>query len=203
MKIDLYKYQDLEYKKFNDRIIVTKYPTIGIRVPTIRKVSKEINAEEFIKTYKLHYYEEMLLYIFCLSKIKDDNKIMTYVDNFMKYIDCWSLCDTLCSNLGFVKKDLDRYYDWINKYLNNDNEFYVRFALVMFLKYYKDGSYLSRILDGVKSIHIDKYYSNMAIAWLLCELYISYPKVISTFIISQNKEVQKMFNRKVKDSYRT
>ena len=43
----------------------------------------------------------------------------------------------------------------------------------------------------------------MAIAWMLCEFYIVNEKMISNIIDTLDEDVQKMFNRKVKDSYRT
>lgn len=40
--------KDLEYKKFNERIIPTKYEIVGIRVPILKKYIKSI--KKYIRT---------------------------------------------------------------------------------------------------------------------------------------------------------
>ena len=52
--------QDLEYKEFHSSLVLnSKYEMIGIRVPTMREIAKEISAgniEEFLELVQDKYY---------------------------------------------------------------------------------------------------------------------------------------------------
>ena len=44
----LFTFQDLKYLEFNQKIINTTSPIIGIRSPIIKKIAKEIDKNEII-----------------------------------------------------------------------------------------------------------------------------------------------------------
>ena len=53
-----------KYKEFHSKLCFTKYEILGIRLPIIRKIAKEIsktNYEDFLKLTKSKYYEEVLI----------------------------------------------------------------------------------------------------------------------------------------------
>lgn len=62
-------------------------------------------------------------------------------------------------------------------------------------------SYLKRFDNKIES---DKFYINMAEAWLVCELYIKYPNKVKKFIAKNNlnKFTQNKAISKIHDSYR-
>lgn len=200
--MNLKKYQDIKYREFQKRLIVSSYPLIGVRIPILRKISRQINVDEYIDNFNPVYYEDILLYGMVIAKVKDDNLKMGLVKAYIKYIDCWSICDTFCSNLSFVRKDLDKYFKWVISYLEDDRTFYIRFGLVMLLKYYADENYIKQIFNKVKNIKNDEYYCQMGIAWLMCELAVRNKNIVDNFMKSMPKEIQKMYERKVKDSFR-
>lgn len=201
--MNLYDYQDLKYREFQRKLIVSRYPLIGVRIPQLRKLSKLYNVELFKEAFKLETYEEVMLYGMVIGKEKDNSKRVTLIEEYLEYIDCWSICDSFCSNLTFIKKAKDEYFSWLLTFLQHEKEFYVRFSLVCFLRYYKEEKYIEEIVSKLKDIKIKAYYVDMAIAWMLCEFYIVSEKRISNIIDTLDEDVQKMFNRKVKDSYRT
>ena len=60
----LYKNKDEKYKEFNDKIINTKMPTIGVRMPILKKIAKNISKgdyDEFLSNVNSNYYEEVLI----------------------------------------------------------------------------------------------------------------------------------------------
>ena len=63
---------------------------------------------------------------------------------------------------------------------------------------------LSRIYDILNKINSDKFYINMAEAWLVCELYVKFPKETFNFIKNNNlnKFTQNKSISKICDSYR-
>ena len=56
---DFYKEnKNLEYKKFNERIIPTKYEIVGIRIPILKKYVKSI--KKYIRTDRKYYEDRNL-----------------------------------------------------------------------------------------------------------------------------------------------
>lgn len=200
--MNLKEYQDIKYRAFQQKLIVSHYPLVGVRIPILRKLAKSINYEEYVNNLKLNYYEDILLYGMILVKEKDESKRLELIEDYIKYIDCWSICDTFCSNLSFVKQDKDKYFAWILSYLKDNRVFYIRFGIVMLLKYYTEDKYLNEILKNIKNITNEDYYCKMAIAWLLCELAVTNKEVIDEFTKDMSLDVYKMYQRKVKDSFR-
>lgn len=200
--MNLYDYEDQKYKEFSMKLTTTKYPMIGVRIPIIRKIAKSINSEEYLKEYQVDTYEEVMLLGMVIANIKDEKLRIKEIKKYIKYIDCWSLCDTFCASLKFIKKDPDKYFDLVMSYLDNQKTYYIRFGLVTLLDYYTDEKYLDLILKKIPQITNNDYYVRMAIAWLLCELASLYLDKVMTFAKCLDEVTYKMFIRKVKDSYK-
>ena len=200
--MNLYEYQDLKYREFNQKIVNTKYPMIGVRIPILRQLAKNITYEEFIKESSLNTYEEVMLLGMLIPKIKDEAKRIKAIKDYIKYIDCWSLCDTFCSNLKFIKKDLDKYYSFIINYLSKSKTYYIRFGLVMLLKYVQEDKYWDDILNRILLITNNDYYVQMAMAWLLSEMAVYNKERILLYAKKLNPIIKKMLYQKMKDSYR-
>lgn len=202
MRMILEDYKDLKYKEFTIKITLSKYPILGIRIPVLRQLVKKINYDDFIKESSLNTYEEVMLLGMLIPKIKDETKRLKAIKKYIKYIDCWSLCDTFCSNLKFIKKDLDKYYSFIISYLSKSKTYYIRFGLVMLLKYAKEERFWDDILNKLLLITNNDYYVQMAMAWLLSEMAVYNKARIISYAQNINPVVKKMLYQKMKDSYR-
>ena len=84
--LELIKYlssiKDDEYKKFNERIIKTNN-IIGVRIPILKKIAKEIIKNDyltFIKNIKHKYYEEIMLHGLVITYLKDYNESIKLFD---------------------------------------------------------------------------------------------------------------------------
>lgn len=86
----------------------------------------------------------------------------------------------------------------------NKEEFVSRVGLVMILNHFINQKNLDVIFDTLNKIQSDKFYINMAEAWLLCEMYIKFPKETTLFIKKNNfnKFTQNKAISKIHDSYR-
>ncbi len=193
--IDLTKYQDLKYREFQSKIIVTKYHYIGIRMPILRKLGKTISEEE-LRMLPLTY-ERVLLEGMQVKKVNDKK---AFIDAYLPKIDSWSVCDTFCNNLEFIKKDLDYYYDYLISLLDSNDEYKIRFAVVVFLKYYINNQYVDKIVNRLKKVSFHAYYSDMAIAWFLAESYCNYPSLVEKHLSAFSIDIQKMAKKKIKES---
>ena len=195
--------EDIEYKKFSERIIDTNYPMIGVRTPILKKLSKSMSLD-VLELNNEKYYEEVLLKLFVISNIKDKEEYDKYFNKYIYKIDCWSLCDSFDTASKIVKKNKEHYFNVVKELLKDDYLFAVRVGLVILLNYYVEEEYLSKIFDLVDNINREEYYIKMAIAWLLSICYIKYPKETSKYLdntkiddFTYNKTISKIC-----DSYR-
>ena len=111
----LFSMKDEEYRLFTGRSIpnVKIDNIIGVRIPDIRKMAKEIKDEEVINNFLDNlphkYHEENLLHgVFLGTKIKDIDVLLKRLDEFLKYVDNWAVCDTIGPKI--FKKYPDKVY---------------------------------------------------------------------------------------------
>ena len=200
--------KDEKYKTFHSSLVLnSKYEMIGIRLPIMRKIAKEISEthiEEFLKYSQNNYYEEIMIQGLVISYIKDEKLFFKYFNSHIKKIDNWALCDTFCNSIKIVRK-------YENKYLNialdmclDEKEFISRTGLVIILSHFVNNNNLNKIFSMLNKINSDKFYVNMAQAWLICELYIKHPKETLEFIKQNNlnKFTHNKAISKIHDSYR-
>lgn len=205
----LMKYKDDKYKAFNAKLVpnIDIDNIIGIRIPNIRKLAKEIKDEDYIDTFLNElphkYQEEYILHGLLLSiKYKDINILLNKLDTFLEYANNWVITDTISPKL--FKKYPDIVYEYIVKWINSNHEYKIRFAIVSLLQFYLDDNYNKKILTLVKNIKYNSYYVNMAIAWFYSFALIKqYDDTIKLF---ENKKLDKWIHNKsiekAIDSYR-
>jgi len=200
--------QDIKYKEFHSSLVLnSKYEMIGIRVPIMREVAKKIaksNIEEFLEYSQNKYYEEVMIQGLVISHIKDEKLFYNYFIKFINKIDNWAICDSFCSSIKIVRNYEEKYFKKSIKMALNREEFISRVGLVMILNHFISQKNLDIIFDTLNEIQSDKFYINMAEAWLICEMYIKYPKETKEFLKNNrlNKVTQNKAISKIHDSYR-
>ena len=200
--------QDKKYKEFHSSLVLnSKYEMIGIRVPIMRDIAKEIakgDIESFLKNAQDKYYEEVMIQGLVISHIKDEKIFYKYFKEHINKIDNWALCDSFCSSIKIVRKHEEKYFTEAIKMAINSDEFVSRVGLVVILDHFIEQNNLDAIFDTLNKIQSDKFYINMAEAWLLCEMYIKFPNETQDFLKknSLNKFTQNKAISKIHDSYR-
>lgn len=195
------------YREFSSKLTKTKYPILGIRIPILRKLAKEIsegNSLSYLEFSKNDKFEEVLLQGLIISNIKDENDFLKYLDNFVNKIDDWSICDSFCNSLKIIEKNPDKYFKYFTKYLKSNKEFKIRVCLIVYLNFYTTKEYVDKIIENILNIKSNAYYVEMAVAWLLSEIYlVDKEKVIN---LLKNKKLNKFVNNKtiskLRDSFR-
>ena len=195
----LKKISDPKTKEFNEKIINTKYEILGISMPVLRTIAKDIsktNYLEFFKYINNTYYEEVMIEGLLLSYIKDNNSFLELFNKFIYKIDNWALCDT-CINSYKIMKEND-FSDIAYSLILDSQEFIQRVGYIILLCYYIDDNHI----DSIISLSLKEssyYYVNMAISWLLAESFVKYrtkilellkSKKLSPFV--QNKTISKI-----------
>ena len=186
--------QDIKYRDFNAKLIsnIDAGRIIGVRMPDIRALAKEIKDEEYIDDFldelPHKYQEENILHGIILSYYKDIDLLLKKLDIFLTYADNWAVTDIISPKI--FKKYPDKVYEYILKWINSNEEYKIRFGIVSLLQFYLEDNYNKKILMDVKKIKYDSYYVKMAISWFY-----------SFALIKQYDDTVKLFESKKLDKW--
>lgn len=194
---------DLKYKKFHSGLGINKEYLIGIPVPVCKDIAIKISESDyssFINLNTHNTYEERLIHGLILGYIKEDfNNIQVLLNGYIPYIDNWALCDTVIANLHIWKNNTKEGLKFVKNCLNSKNEWHNRVGYVLLLDYYIKEEYLDMIFKYCNNYKANKYYVNMAIAWLISICFIKYPIKTSNYLKNNelnawthNKAIQKI-----------
>lgn len=161
---------DRKYRDFTLPLIpnIDEKSFIGVRIPVVKKYAKELDAkdiEEFLKCLPHKYHEENILHASILSSIKDYNEFIHYVDEFLPFVNNWSVCDTICNKN--LNKHLDKLINEVYIWLKSKEVYRVRYAVKCLMNYYLDDKFKEEHLSKVEEIELDDYYVKMMVAWYL------------------------------------
>lgn len=198
---------DEKYLKFNSSLIFSNKKMYGIRIPILKNISKELvdDYKNFIKYNDHESFEECMIHGLIIGYLKKDfEEILKLIDDFIIYNDNWAINDSVCANLKCFRKNKEMGFIKINEYINSNNPWKIRFALILLLDYYIEDKYINQILNICKRINSDEYYVKMAVSWLISVCYIKYPKETYKLLKEQklDKFTQNKSISKIRDSYR-
>ena len=90
-------------------------------------------------------------------------------------------------------------YEYIQKYLNSDKEYELRFAIVVLMQYFINEDYIDAILQIYDNIRHDGYYVKMAVAWAISVCFVKFREKTLEFLkcsnlddFTYNKSLQKV-----------
>lgn len=200
-----------DYKLFHKKICHTKYEILGVKIPILRKISKDLlkkyNYQDIINNLELKYYEHVMVYGFIIANVKVSyEEKIKLIDNYLPLIDNWAICDTFISELKFINKYKQDFLEYTLSLLYSDKEYYLRFGIVVLLDYYINDEYIDKVLNKMLEIKSDFYYVKMAISWCLSICLIKYfDKTIDFLTINKNKFDEWTYNKALQkgiESYR-
>lgn len=167
----LFALKDENYRRFHAKLIpdIPIDNIIGVRTPVLRKYAKEVaklpETNIFLESLPHIYYEENNLHGALLSLLypKDIIAFMEQLEHFLPYVDNWATCDMLSPKI--FKKHLSYVYERVQKWLQSDAVYTIRFGIVTLLGFYLDDAFEPEMLQLVANVRSEKYYVNMAVAW--------------------------------------
>ena len=200
----LFQLQDLGYRDFHSKLMPTvcKDKIIGVRVPQLRKLAKELNKSDlkadFLNTLPHKYYEEDNLHAFLIEQIKDFDECIFALDKFLLFIDNWATCDMMTPKV--LGTNTEKLYEKIEEWVKSEHIYTVRFAIVNLMKFFMNERLDKKHLNLLLSIKSDEYYINMAIATALASRW----DIVVPYIEKQkfNKWVHNKAIQKSVESYR-
>jgi len=169
IKKQLFENQDLKYQKFSSSLLPQTNNVLGVRLPILRKIAKEIFKKDhklFLKENDNIFFELTMIEAMLIGLITTKESDFNLIENFIPKINNWSICDCFCSSLKIVKEFKNEFKIIIEKYIKSNKEFDLRFCFVILLNYYIDND-LDYVLEKIKEFNNDQYYAKMAVAWCL------------------------------------
>lgn len=146
---------------------ISREVCLGVRVPNIRKLGKEIEklpeCETFIKTLPHTYLDENILHAVTISRIKDYDKCIEALNTFLPYVDNWAVCDALRPTV--FKKHQPSLIDHIKKWASSDEPYTIRFGVEALMTYYLDDAFCNDYNEIPAKVVSEEYYVNMMLAW--------------------------------------
>ena len=211
----LFEKQDLKYRAFQSKLIPTvdADTLIGVRTPELRKLAKEFSkrpdAGQFLAELPHAYYEENNLHGFLISDIGDYEETLRAVEAFLPYVDNWGTCDLLSPKV--FKKNTDRLYPEIEKWIGSGKTYTVRFGLEMLLSFYLNEHFRPEMLELAAGVRSEDYYVKMMVAWYFAtalakqsEAALPYLKERRLEKETHNKAIQKAIeSRRIDDAAKT
>ena len=161
----LFELQDVHYRDFHRSLVPTAPEdyVIGVRMPLLRQLAKEIEVEPFISELPHKYYEENQLHAILLSGMKNYAECLRQVERFLPYVDNWATCDGLRPRC-FVKH-MDNVLTHVERWLASEHEYTVRFGIGVLEAFFLDKAFIPEQLQWVAAVKREEYYIQMMQAW--------------------------------------
>ena len=159
------------YAAFNQRIVNTKMPVIGVRVPDLRRLARELapdmSAADISKllTVQNESFEYVLLCGLLITHARiDDQTAIDLTKQYLPHVDSWAHIDV------FVEKKRrfasEAWWDFALECLQSEAEFTVRYGVVSLMTNFLDEAQVDRVFAALRNVKHDGYYVKMALAWL-------------------------------------
>lgn len=201
----LFSLSNKTYKDFTSKLTPGESNFIGITIPIMRNIAKDISKGDYKSFLKIKcvYHEEKMIKGFVISKISDFNEYLSYMYEFIHDVDNWAICDCVVQSSKIFKKNLDFGWNFVEYCLNSNREYIIRVGIVLMLTYYINDNYIADVIKKATEVKFEAYYVKMAVAWLISVAFIKYSDLVIPIL---GKSFDKFTNNKaiskIRDSFR-
>ena len=208
VKRQLNELAEPEYREFNKKLMPGTENVLGVRLPTLRKIAKQLAKGDyrlFLSEADESTHEETMLQGLVIGYAKMDmEERMEYLKNFIPKITNWAVCDSCCMSYHFMENNREAWFSFLKDYWESEKEFEIRFAIVALFSHFAEQEYIHKIFEIFHSVQNDGYYVKMAVAWAISVFYVKFKEETTNFlghnnldVFTQNKAIQK-----IRESYR-
>ena len=159
------------YAAFNRRIVNTKMPVIGVRVPDLRRLARELAANmsaadiSKLLTTQNESFDYVLLCGLLINRAKiSDEEAIRLTRQYLPCVDSWAHIDV------FVEKKRrfagEVWWNFALECLQSEAEFTVRYGVISLMTNFLDEAHIDQVFAALRNVKHDGYYVKMALAWL-------------------------------------
>ena len=159
------------YAAFNRRIVNTKMPVIGVRVPDLRRLARELAANmsaadiSKLLTTQNESFDYVLLCGLLINRAKiSDEEAIRLTRQYLPCVDSWAHIDV------FVEKKRrfagEVWWNFALECLQSEAEFTVRYGVISLMTNFLDEAHIDQVFAALRNVKHIGYYVKMALAWL-------------------------------------
>ena len=159
------------YAAFNQRIVNTKMPVIGVRVPDLRRLARELapdmSAADISKllTVQNESFEYVLLCGLLITHARlDDQTMIDLTKQYLPHVDSWAHIDIFVEKKRRFASEV--WWNFALECLQSEAEFTVRYGVVSLMTNFLDEAHIDQVFAALRKVTSDGYYVKMALAWL-------------------------------------
>ena len=203
---------------------------LGLHLPEMKQVAKTLakqaDALEVLHGFEQEHqadrfsltYEETLVWGLIINALKCiTEERLALLKTYIPVLDNWAVCDSFCCNAKWAQKlPPQTLWEFLLPYFHSNEEFEVRFAIVMSMCYLMKDEWLPIVFHQLEELDLSKihseytslpspYYVRMGMAWLLATALAKYPETTREFVkvSSLTEDVKRLYARKARESFRT
>ena len=159
------------YAEFNKRIINTNMPVIGVRVPDLRRLARELAPDmsaadiSELLTVQDESFDYVLLCGLLVTHARlDDQTAIDLTRQYLPRVDSWAHIDVFIEKKRRFAGEV--WWDFALACLQSEAEFTVRYGVVSLMTNFLDEAHIDQVFAALRNITHDGYYVKMALAWL-------------------------------------
>lgn len=187
-----------DYRLFQSRLVPGITGILGVRTPDLRRLGKKIKQEEkwqeYIEEVSAAWkekgqgeqgvlYEEMLLWALCICNgCEDWETARTYAKSFIPAVNNWAVCDLFCCSFKQALRWKEEAWDFLEPYFQSEEEYGLRFAVVLSMTCFKEPEDLERVLPYLDQVRHEGYYVKMAVAWAVSIYFVYFPERMMKYL---------------------
>lgn len=199
---ELKNIKDENYKDFNAKIIPTNQEMLGVRLPAIRKIAKNIAKVDYLKFIeedKGNIYEMIMIEGLVLSYVKRPFiELVPLIEKFLDKVDNWAQIDSVIMSFKNIE-DKEIILKTAQKWMKSKKEFVVRAGIILLLSNLVLKEYLNIIFKISNNINHKGYYVFMGNAWLISVCMAKFPDETIEYF-KNNKLDNKTHNKAIQKS---
>lgn len=159
------------YATFNQRIVNTKMPVIGVRVPDLRRLARELALDmsaadiSELLTAQNESFDYVLLCGLLITHVRiDDQTAIDLTKQYLPHVDSWAHIDIFVEKKRRFASEV--WWNFALECLQSEAEFTVRYGVVSLMTNFLDEAHIDQVFAALRKVTSDGYYVEMALAWL-------------------------------------
>jgi hypothetical protein cdivTM_08458 len=159
------------YAAFNQRIVNTKMPVIGVRVPDLRRLARELAPDmsaadiSELLTAQNESFDYVLLCGLLITHVRIDNQAaIDLTKQYLPHVDSWAHIDIFVEKKRRFASEV--WWNFALECLQSEAEFTVRYGVVSLMTNFLDEAHIDQVFAALRKVTSDGYYVKMALAWL-------------------------------------
>ena len=159
------------YATFNQRIVNTKMPVIGVRVPDLRRLARELALDmsaadiSELLTAQNESFDYVLLCGLLITHARlDDQTMIDLAKQYLPRVDSWAHIDVFIEKKRRFAGEV--WWGFALECLRSEAEFTVRYGVISLMTNFLDEAHIDQVFAALRNVTHDGYYVEMALAWL-------------------------------------